>query len=69
MSSLRRSKRKSKGEYASPDGRPRIETDNTLKGLKAIAPIRGLQNASVSNKLLELCFQRMTPGIDYYHSI
>ena len=61
MSSPRRSKRKCKSDYASPDGRPRIEVNDTLKELQSIGPIRALQNNSNSSKLLELCIKRMTP--------
>ena len=61
MSSPRRSKRKCQSDYASPDGRPRIEVNDTLKELKSIGPIRALQKNSTSSKLLELCFKRMTP--------
>ena len=65
MSSPRRSKRKCQSDYASPDGRPRIEVNDTLKELKSIGPIRALPNHSTSSKLLELCFQRMNPHIWY----
>ena len=65
MSSPRRSKRKCQSDYASPDGRPRIEVNDTLKELKSIGPIRAPPNHSTSSKLLELCFQRMTPHIWY----
>ena len=49
--------------YASPDGPPRIKVKNTLQDLKSIGPIRALPNASVSQKLLELIFDRMNPHI------
>ena len=65
MSSPRRSKRKCKSDYASPDGRPRIEVQNTLQDLKSIGPIRTLPNASVSIKLLKLIFDRMNTHIWY----
>ena len=61
----RHSKRKSKSDYASLDGRPRIDVNDTLKDLKSIGPIRTLPNASTSFKLLELCFHRMTTHIWY----
>ena len=60
MSPPRRSKRKCQSDYASQDGRPRIELNDTLQDLKSIGPIRALQNNSTSSKLLELCFRRMT---------
>ena len=65
MSSPRRSKRKCKSDYASPDGRPRIEVRNTLKELKWMGPIHTLPNHSTSFKLLELCFLRMNAHIWY----
>jgi len=65
MSSPCRSKRKCKSNYASPDGRPRIEVKNTLQELKSIGPIHTLPNVSVSQKLLELIFDRMNPHIWY----
>ena len=61
MSSPRRSKRKCKSDYASLDGRPRIEQNETLKDIKSIGPTRALQNNSTSSKLLELCIKRMSP--------
>ena len=63
MSSPRRSKRQCKSNYASPNGRPRIEVPNTIQELKSIGPIRSLPNASVSLKLLKLIFDRMNPHI------
>ena len=61
MSSPCRSKRKCKSDYASPDGRPRIELNDTLHDPKPRGHSRALQNNSTSSKLLELCFKRMTP--------
>ena len=63
MSSPRRSKRKCISNYASPDGPSRIKVKNTLQDLKSIGTIRALPNGSVSQKLLELIFDRMTPHI------
>ena len=54
-----------KSDYASPDGRPRIEAKNTLQDLKSIGTIHTLPNVSVYQKLLELCFNRMNPHIWY----
>ena len=65
MTSTRRSKRKCKSDFASPDERPRIGVRNTLQELKWMGPIHTLPNCSTSSKLLELCFQRMTAHICY----
>jgi len=63
MSSPRRSKRKCISNYASPDVPPRIKIKNTLQDLKSIGHIRALPNVSLSQKLLELIFDRMNPHI------
>ena len=63
MRSPRRSKRKCISNYASPDVPPRIKIKNTLQDLKSIGHIRALPNVSLSQKLLELIFDRMNPHI------
>lgn len=63
MSTIRRSKRKCKSDYALADARPRIEIYDNRKVLKAVGSIHSLTNGSDSSDLLDECFRRMNPHI------